>query len=136
MPYFQVQRAQKHLYPSLTSYVACVTSFFAFLLNILIMQRSISWSPLNKRLCKYNFERKENYRRNSINSRGVEYHQVVETGIFSCCRIQDWLLHIDLFQLCIFGTFCFNLLTNYEGWGLRYGPGLPMSISKGFLLSQ
>ena len=51
MPCLQAQMSQKHLYPSLTSYVDCVTSFFAFLPNIYIylyiVQRSVSWSQLN-----------------------------------------------------------------------------------------
>ena len=46
---------------------ALVTSLFVFLLNVLIMQRSISWNPVNKSLCKCHFQREENYR-NSINS--------------------------------------------------------------------
>ena len=47
---------------------ALVTSLLVFLLNVLIMQRSISWNPVNKSLCKCHFERGKNYR-NSINSR-------------------------------------------------------------------
>ena len=47
----------KHFHLSLTSFVAHVASFFVFL----IMQRSISWNPVNKTLCKYHLEHEENY---------------------------------------------------------------------------
>ena len=53
---------------SLPSFVVFATSFFMFLLTVLIMQRSISWTPVNKIPCKYHFEHEENYH-NSINSR-------------------------------------------------------------------
>ena len=43
-----------------------VTSLFVLLLNVLIVQWSISCNPVNKRLCKCHFQREENYR-NSIN---------------------------------------------------------------------
>ena len=54
----------KHLYPSLESFPACATSFLVFPLNVLIMERSISWDTVNKT----HFECEENYR-NSINGR-------------------------------------------------------------------
>ena len=67
MPCLQFQQRQLSDCTSLASFVSRASGFFVFLFSVFIIQRSISWTPVNKIPCKYNFEREENYH-HSINT--------------------------------------------------------------------